>query len=94
MPAPGAVWKRPARGARSGPGPGRPLSPQAVAGPHGGLYAAAFYLLPGVGKFHDPARWLHVATFALACLAAAGPQALLLPLAPRPRPAASGRRWF
>lgn len=41
----------------------------------GGLYAVAFYLLPGLSKFHDAARWLHVATFALACLAAAGWQA-------------------
>lgn len=37
-----------------------------------GLYAIAFRVLPGVAKFHDPARFLHVATFALACLSAHG----------------------
>lgn len=43
----------------------------------GGLYIIAFKLVPGVGKFHDPARWLHLATFALACLAAWGLHALM-----------------
>jgi hypothetical protein len=38
----------------------------------GGLYIVAFYLLPGVNKFNDPARWLLPATFALATLAARG----------------------
>ncbi len=48
----------------------------------GGLYAVAFFLLPGVNKFHDPARWLHVATFAFACLAALGLHRLLESLPP------------
>ncbi len=48
----------------------------------GGLYVAAFYLLPGVNKFHDPARWLHVAAFALACLAAFGLEAVGTQLRP------------
>jgi hypothetical protein len=43
----------------------------------GGLYVVAFFVLPGVNKFHDPARWLHVAVFALACLAAFGLDAVL-----------------
>lgn len=38
----------------------------------GGLYIAAYLLLPGQRLFHDPARWLHLASFALAALAAAG----------------------
>lgn len=36
------------------------------------LYTVAFYTLPGVSKFHDAARWLHIGTFALAYLAACG----------------------
>ena len=35
----------------------------------GGLYALAFFVLPGTRTFHDPARWLYLATFSLACLA-------------------------
>jgi hypothetical protein len=50
----------------------------------GGLYVVAFFVLPGVNKFHDPARWLHVAVFALACLAAFGLDAVLTK-APRAR---------
>jgi hypothetical protein len=42
-----------------------------------GLYAVAFYVLPGVSKFHDPARFLHPATFAMAVLAAQGAESLL-----------------
>lgn len=49
------------------------------------LYALAFVALPGVNKFHDPARFLHVATFGLACLGALGLDALLSPLAARRR---------
>ncbi len=41
-------------------------------GRYGGLYLVAFYLLPGVKVFHDPARWLYLMTFALAVLAAYG----------------------
>ncbi len=41
-----------------------------------GLFAIAFYGLPGLSKFHDAARFLHPATFALACLAAHGLDAL------------------
>lgn len=41
-------------------------------GRYGGLYIVAFYVLPGVKQFHDPARWLYVTSFALAVLAAQG----------------------
>ena len=51
----------------------------------GGLYAVAFYVLPGVNKFNDPARWLQVATFAVACLGAHGLDALLAPHRPARR---------
>jgi len=37
-----------------------------------GLFTLAFYVLPGVKQFHDPARWLYLGTFALAVLAAQG----------------------
>lgn len=46
-------------------------------GRYGGLYSLAFRVLPGVKQFHDPARFLYVATFALACLAANQAQILL-----------------
>jgi hypothetical protein len=39
-------------------------------GTSGGLYILAYYLLPGLKAFHDPARWLIVTDFAL-CVAAA-----------------------
>jgi hypothetical protein len=39
-------------------------------GTTGGLYILAYYLLPGMKAFHDPARWLIIADFAL-CIAAA-----------------------
>ncbi len=42
-----------------------------------GLWAAAFYVLPGVSKFHDAARFLYVGTWGLACLAAFGMDAIL-----------------
>ena len=46
-------------------------------GRESGLYIAAFHVLPGVAKFHDAARWLQPATFALACLAAYGFDAVI-----------------
>ncbi|GIV19158.1 MAG: hypothetical protein KatS3mg023_0909 [Armatimonadota bacterium] len=39
-------------------------------GTSGGLYILAYYLLPGLKAFHDPARWLILTDFAL-CVAAA-----------------------
>ncbi|GBC97351.1 hypothetical protein HRbin16_03174 [bacterium HR16] len=39
-------------------------------GTSGGLYILAYYLLPGLKAFHDPARWLIPTDFAL-CVAAA-----------------------
>jgi len=39
-------------------------------GTTGGLYILAYYLLPGMKAFHDPARWLIITDFAL-CVAAA-----------------------
>lgn len=47
-------------------------------GRYGGLYILAFYLLPGVKQFHDPARWLYLTSFALAVLAAYGLERLRL----------------
>ncbi len=41
-------------------------------GTAGGLYFLAFYAVPGVSKFHDPARFLIPGTFAIAVLAARG----------------------
>ncbi|WP_395139168.1 YfhO family protein [Armatimonas sp.] len=41
-------------------------------GRYGGLYVLAFYALPGVKQFHDPARWLYLGTFALSILSAYG----------------------
>jgi len=49
-----------------------------------GLFAVAFYALPGLSKFHDAARFLHPATFALACLAAHGLDTILRTLPPQP----------
>lgn len=36
------------------------------------LYSAAYRILPGLSVFHDPARFLHLAGFAAACLASSG----------------------
>ena len=41
-------------------------------GKAGGLYTLAFRFLPGAKTFHDPARFLHLSSFALAALAATG----------------------
>lgn len=41
-------------------------------GKSGGLYSFAYFVLPGTKTFHDPARFLHLASFALAVLAARG----------------------
>jgi hypothetical protein len=41
-------------------------------GMHGGLFVLAFRGLPGLNKFHDPARFLFLTTFALAFLSAIG----------------------
>jgi hypothetical protein len=45
-------------------------------GTPGGLYWLAFYAVPGVSSFHDPARFLFYATFAFAVLSAVGLDAL------------------
>lgn len=57
-------------------------------GTSAGLYIVAYYLLPGLKAFHDPARWLIVTDFALCVAAALGWEHLhssrkwlLLPLA-------------
>ena len=42
----------------------------------GGLYWLAFYAVPGISNFHDPARFLFYATFAFAVLSAVGIDAL------------------
>lgn len=39
-------------------------------GRDGGLYTLAFWIVPGVNKFHDPARFLFLTTFAFAALTA------------------------
>lgn len=41
-------------------------------GMHGGLFWLAFYYLPGLNRFHDPARFLYLATIAFAFLAGMG----------------------
>ncbi len=41
-------------------------------GRFGGLYWFAFYLVPGLKSFHDPARFTYLTTLALAVLAAIG----------------------
>jgi hypothetical protein len=48
------------------------LSVWLAVGKMGGLYILAFYVIPGARTFHDPARFLHLASFALATLAARG----------------------
>jgi len=45
-------------------------------GVNGGLYWLAFWLVPGVSKFHDPARFLFITTLAFAMLTAVGTEAL------------------
>jgi len=45
-------------------------------GRFGGLYFVAFYLIPGLKSFHDPARFAFVTTFCFSCLAAFGLRAL------------------
>ena len=47
-------------------------------GETGGLYWLAFFLVPGISNFHDPARFLLVTTFAFAVLTGAGLNALHL----------------
>lgn len=47
-------------------------------GKAGGLYYLAYWLLPGAKTFHDPARFLHLTSFALAVVAAYGFDALKL----------------
>jgi len=42
----------------------------------GGIYWLAFFAVPGVSNFHDPARFLFYATFAFAVLSAVGLDAL------------------
>ena len=44
---------------------------------YAGLFAVAFRVLPGINRFHDAARFLIPATFAMACVAAHGLDALL-----------------
>lgn len=41
-------------------------------GKYGGLYWIAYYTVPGLASFHDPARFTFLATFALTTLAAVG----------------------
>jgi len=41
-------------------------------GAQGGLYAVAYYAIPGMSAFHDPARFCVPATLAIACLASIG----------------------
>jgi len=64
------------------------LSMWLATGTSAGLYIVAYYLLPGLKAFHDPARWLIVTDFALCVAAALGWEHLrfsrkwlLLPLA-------------
>lgn len=41
-------------------------------GARGGLYALAYYVIPGMSGFHDPARFCVPASLAVACLSALG----------------------
>lgn len=41
-------------------------------GKHAGLYTVAYYALPGLKMFHDPARWLLISCLMLCVLAALG----------------------
>ncbi|MES2460098.1 MAG: hypothetical protein V4671_05910 [Armatimonadota bacterium] len=50
-----------------------------------GLFKIAFYILPGINRFHDAARFLIPATFAVSCLAAVGFDHLRTTLKIRPR---------
>ncbi len=45
-------------------------------GINGGLYWLAFYAVPGLANFHDPARFLYYTTFGFAVLTAVGLDAL------------------
>lgn len=45
-------------------------------GKFGGLFWLAFYLVPGISSFHDPARFTFITTFSLAALAAIGMRSL------------------
>lgn len=58
-------------------------------GLYGGLFAVAYFVLPGVKLFHDPARWLLIATFAAAVLTAQGAEAVSASLKGR-----GTRLWF
>jgi hypothetical protein len=49
------------------------------------LFGLAFQILPGINRFHDAARFLIPATFALACLAASGLDTVMKSLRRRPR---------
>ena len=46
-------------------------------GKDAGLWAAAFWILPGASKFHDAARWLYIGTWGVSCLGACGLDAFL-----------------
>jgi hypothetical protein len=45
-------------------------------GRFGGIYFLAYYSVPGLASFHDPARFAFLATFSFACLASFGMRAL------------------
>lgn len=47
-------------------------------GTQGGLYTLAFYLVPGMRMFHDPARWLLITCLMAAALSAFGYDRFLL----------------
>lgn len=46
-------------------------------GMHGGLFWLAFYYLPGLSRFHDPARFLYLTTVAFAFLTGIGAKAFV-----------------
>ncbi len=46
-------------------------------GMHGGLFSLAFYYLPGLNRFHDPARFLYLTTLAFAFLTGIGAKAVV-----------------
>ena len=47
-------------------------------GSNGGLYWVAFYSVPGLANFHDPARFLLWSTVAISVLTAVGLDAISL----------------
>jgi hypothetical protein len=47
------------------------LSVWMAAGPYAGLYAVAYYIVPGMQSFRTPLRWMTIADFALCLWAAA-----------------------